>query len=59
MVEQLLLSGNIDEKELCGLNISHSCFDIGVALLSHSGSRAIGSNFEVIRPKHFVWNMIQ
>lgn len=38
MAEQLLLSGNIDEKVLCSLNIAQARFDIGVALLSHSGT---------------------
>ena len=38
MAEQLFLSGNIDEKVLCSLNITQTHFDICVALLPHSGT---------------------
>jgi len=37
MAEQLFLSGNINENDLCSLNATQAHVDIGVALLSHSG----------------------
>ena len=38
MAEQLLLSGNVGEEELCKMNIAKERINIGVSLLTHSGT---------------------
>ena len=38
MAEQLFLSGSIEENSLCRMNTTQARIDIGVALLSYSGT---------------------
>ena len=41
MAEQLMLSGGIDEDQLCILDVSKTHLHIGITLLSYSGSYVV------------------